>query len=207
MNTHIYQSCQNASPSRTDNLKTEHIRAMDDSYEGYNYNEAKKHATIVLKYFNSNDIQALSTIGNIMRDENRRDISGTNCAIELHSTPFILNTVWGKISLAEDYHVLGDYQKSIYWSSLIIDNYMKDPEINETSYVNALIIKANALYRQSLYEDKGFEDAKENYLKAHNIEMSYDTWYGLGNIDRHEEKFRDALEKYQQAKRVSSRHQ
>ena len=97
----------NASPVRIDSLKTSHIMMMDDSYENYKFDEAKKHATIVLKYFNNNDIQALSTIGNVIRDENRKDISGTKCAMEIHSTPFILNTVWGKISLAEDYHVFG----------------------------------------------------------------------------------------------------
>ena len=37
-------------------------------------------------------------------------------------------------------------------------------------------------------------------LMAHNITPTYDTWFGLGNIDRHEGKFADALEKYEQAK-------
>ena len=193
----------NASHSKVDNLKTDHITMMDDYYESYKYAEAKKHATIVLKYFDNNDVQALSTMGNIIRDENRENISNTECAIAIHNTPFILNTVWGKISLAEDYHVFGDYQKSIHWSSIVIDDYNNNSDVHETSYVNALIIKANALYRQSLYDDKGFEEAKENYLKAHNIEASYDTWFGLGNIDRHEEKFEEAWEKYQQAKKLA----
>lgn len=190
----------NISPSRVSDLKNTHIKNMDDYYEKKDYTSAKEHATIILKYFNVNDVQALSTIGNIIRDEDRRDISRTECAIAIHSTPFVSNTVWGKISLAEDYHVLEEYEKSTFFSSWVIDNYESNPEIHEINYVNALIIKGNALYRIALTEQSGFEDAKAHYTLAHNIKKSYDTWFGLGNIDRHENKFEDALEKYQQAK-------
>lgn len=66
--------------------------------------------------------------------------------------------------------------------------------------MNALIIKANALYRLALEEQNGLDDAKIHYTMAHDIKESYDTWFGLGNIDLHEGKFADALDKYQQAK-------
>lgn len=190
----------NLSSSRLSSLQNNHIKLMDDFYENHDYKSAKKHATIVLKYFSNNDIQALSTMGNMIRDDNRNNIIGTSCAIAIHSTPFLSNTVWGKISLAEDYHVLGDYETSIYWSSRVIDDYNDSPDIHEDSYVNALIIKANALYRLNLEEPKGFEDAKKHYTAAHNIHKSYDTWFGLGNIDRHEGKFEDAKEKYLHAR-------
>ncbi len=190
----------NISPSSLSNLKNGHIKLMDEYFESHDYISAKKHATIVLKYFNINDAQSLSTLGNIMRDENRNDIFGTECALAVHTTPFLSNTIWGKIAIAEDYHVLGDYKTSIQWSSRVIDGYSTNPDINEISYVNALIIKGNAFYRMSLVEQSGFDDAKTYYTLAHDIEKSYDTWFGLGNIDRHEYRFADALEKYQQAK-------
>ena len=190
----------NLSPSRLSSLQNNHIKLLDEFYENHDYVSAKKHATIVLKYFSNNDIQTLSTIGNLIRDENRNDISNVSCSIAIHSTPFISHTVWGKISLAEDYHVLGDYETSIHWSSQVIDDYDDNPNIHEDSYVNALIIKANALYRLNLEQLEGFEDAKNHYNAAHNIHKSYDTWFGLGNIDRHEGKFEDAKEKYLQAR-------
>jgi len=190
----------NISPSRLSNLQNVHINLMDSYYESHDYISATKHATIVLKYFKINDVQALSTLGNIMRDENRNDISGIKCAFAVHSNLFLSNTIWGKLSIAEDYHVLGDYEASIQWSSRVIDDYPTNPDIHEINYVNALIIKGNALYRMSLVEQSGFDDAKTYYTLAHDIEKSYDTWFGLGNIDRHEYRFADALEKYQQAK-------
>jgi len=190
----------NLSSGRLALLQNNHIKLMDDFYENHDYMSAKKHATIILKYFSNSNIQALSTIGNLIRDENRNDISRTSCAIAIHSTPFLANTIWGKISLAEDYHVLRDYQTSINLSSQVIDDYNENPNIHEDSYVNALIIKANALYRLALEEQKEFDEAKKYYAAAHNIHKSYDTWLGLGNIDRHEGKFEDAKDKYLQAK-------
>jgi hypothetical protein len=190
----------NISPSRLSDLKNNHINLTDNYYEQHDYVSAKKHATIILRYFSINDVQALSTLANIMRDENRNDISGIKCALAVHTTPFISNTVWGKISTAEDYHVFGDYETSIQWSSRVIDDYPTNSDIDEINYVNALIIKGNALYRMSLVEQSGFDDAKMYYTLAHDIKKSYDTWFGLGNIDRHENRPTDALEKYQQAK-------
>jgi tetratricopeptide (TPR) repeat protein len=67
-----------------------------------------------------------------------------------------------------------------------------------------LIIKANALYRLALEEKTGFDDAKIYYTMANKIRESYDTWFGLGNIDRQEEKFADALEKYNKAKNYAT---
>jgi len=189
------------SPTYLSNLKQDHKKLMDDYYESHDYVSAKKHATIVLKYFDANEVQTLSTMGNILRDEDRSDLSGTQCAVVIHSTPHLYNTVWGKLSLAEDYHVLGNYNESIRLSSLVIDNYEKNnSNISEISYANALTIKANALYRQALDEQSGLDDAKMHYTMAHDIRKSYDTWFGLGNIDRQEERFVDALYKYQQAK-------
>ncbi|MDH3204636.1 MAG: hypothetical protein OEL81_08185, partial [Nitrosopumilus sp.] len=117
----------------------------------------------------------------------RQNIAFTECAIAIHSTPLLSNSVWGKISLAEDYHVLGEYNKSISWSSKVINDYEYDPDIHIDNYVNSLIIKANALYRLSLDEQNGFDDAKTYYSSAHEIRESYDTWFGLGNVDRHED--------------------
>ena len=191
----------NLSPSRIINLKNIHIKLMDDYYEDKEYASAKKHATIVLKYFNINDIQSLSTMGNLIRDQNRQNPLAVKCAIAIHDSSILLHTVWGKISLAEDYHVVGEYEKSIFWSSKIIDGYeQNNPDIEVDSYVNSLIIKANTLYRQSLDEQNGFDDAKMHYTLAHEIKESYDTWFGLGNIDRHETNFEGAMDKYQQAR-------
>lgn len=85
------------SPNHLPNLKNNHIKLMDDYYESHDYISSKKHATIVLKYFDVNDVQALSTLGNIIRDEDRSDLSNVNCALAIHSTPFLFNTVWGKL--------------------------------------------------------------------------------------------------------------
>jgi len=194
----------NLSPSRISELKQNHINLMDTNYEKHDYASAKKHATIVLKYFNVNDLQSLSTLGNLIRDSDRQNLEFTECAIAIHSTPFLLNSVWGKISLAEDYHVLGEYHKSISWSLKVINDYEHDPDIHIDNYVNSLIIKANALYRLSLDEQNGFDDAKKYYTLAHEIEESYDTWFGLGNVDRHEGQFSDALLKYKQARLLTS---
>jgi tetratricopeptide (TPR) repeat protein len=191
----------NLSPSRILNLKNTHIKLMDDYYENREYPSAKKHASIVLKYFNINDLQSLSTMGNIIRDENRKNSLDTTCAIAIHRSSLLLDTVWGKLSLAEDYHVTGEYEKSIFWSSTVMDEYKQgNVDVEIDSYVNALIIKANALYRLSLDEQNGFDGAKIHYTLAHEIKKSYDTWFGLGNIDRHEKRFGDAMEKYQQAR-------
>ena len=194
----------NFSPSRISELKKTQINLMDTSYENRDYESAKKHATIILKYFNINDLQALSTLGNLIRDSDRQDIASTKCAIAIHSTPFLSNSVWGKISLAEDYHVLGEYSTSIYWSSKVIDAYEYDSDIHIDNYVNSLIIKANALYRLSADEQNVFDDAKTHYTLAHEIRESYDTWFGLGNIDRHEGQLSDALLKYKQARLFAS---
>jgi tetratricopeptide (TPR) repeat protein len=97
-------------------------------------------------------------------------------------------------------HVLGEYRKSISWSLKVINDYEYDPHINIDSYVNALIIKANAHYRLSLDEQNGFDDAKKYYTFAHEIKESYDTWFGLGNVDWHEGQFTDAILKYKQAR-------
>jgi len=192
------------SPSHLPNLKNNHIKLMDDYYESHDYVSSKKHATIVLKYFDINDVQALSTLGNIIRDEDRSNLSNVNCALVIHSTPFLSNTVWGKLSLAEDYHVLSNYETSIRLSSLVINDYVNNSSMPEISYMNALIIKANALYRLALEEQSGLDDAKIHYTMAHDIRESYDTWFGLGNIDRLEGKFADALDKYQQAKMLTN---
>ena len=186
-------------------LKEKHKELMDNYYENHDFVYAKKHATIILKYFDANDIQALSTMGNTIRDEDRNNLAGTKCALLIHNTPLLSNTVWGKLSLAEDYHVLGNYQKTMDLSSLVIDDYENNnSDIPEISYVNALIIKANALYRLALEEKTGFDDAKMYYTMANEIRESYDTWFGLGNIDRQEEKFADALEKYNKAKNYAT---
>ena len=206
-NNYTYLSnLPNASPGTLSDYKNTHIKLMDDYFENHDYANAKKHATIVLKYFNINDIQALSTLGNVMRDEDRTDVNGVQCAIAVHSTPFISHTAWGKLSLADNYHVLGDYDTSTYWSSQVIDGYVVqvDDEIHEISYVNSLIVKANALYRQALVEQSEFDQAKMYYNLAHDITPSYDTWFGLGNIDRHEGNFEGALEKYERARELAS---
>ena len=194
----------NFSLSRISELKNKHINLMDTNYEKHDYTSAEKHATIVLKYFNVNDIQSLSTLGNLIRDSDRQNSAFIKCAIAIHSTPFLSNSVWGKISLAEDYHVLGEYPTSISWSSKVINDYEHDPDIHIDNYANSLIIKANALYRLSLDEQNGFDDAKKHYTLAHEINESYDTWFGLGNIDRHEGQFTDALLKYKQARLLTS---
>ena len=90
-------------------------------------------------------------------------------------------------------------------TSKVIENYENDKDdVSEKSYVNALIIKANALYRMALDTDKEFDEAKFFYIEAHQIEESYDTWFGLGNIDRHEANYDDAFEKYKHAKALAS---
>ena len=194
----------NFSPSKINMLKNDHIKMMDHSYEMQDYISAKQHATIVLKYFNINEYQVLSTLGNLLRDQDRTNLSGVQCAMAIHETPFLLSTTWGKLSLSEDLHVLGKYDESIKLSSKVIENYENDKEdIPEKSYVNALIIKANALYRMALDTDKEFDEAKFFYIEAHQIEESYDTWFGLGNIDRHEANYDDAFEKYKHAKALA----
>ncbi|MCH9658475.1 tetratricopeptide repeat protein [archaeon] len=194
------------SQSRLSDYKNTHVKIMDDYFAAHDYEGAKRHATIVLKYFNVNDLQALSTLGNVMRDEDRTDANGVNCAVTVHGTPFVANTAWGKLSLAEDHHVLGDYDESVRWSSQVIVKYntQTDDDIHETSYANALVVKANALYRQAVVEHGGnFDEAKRHYNMAHDITPSYDTWFGLGNIDRQEGNFADALEKYEEAKKMT----
>ena len=139
-----------------------------------------------------------------MRDQDRQHLSGTECAMAIHKTTFLLDTTWGKLSLSEDLHVLGKYEESIQMSSKVIENYEHNKEdVSRESYVNALIIKANALYRMALENDKEFEEAKVFYSKAHEIKQSYATWFGLGNVDRHEENFVDAFEKYQHARELA----
>ena len=53
-------------------------------------------------------------------------------------------------------------------------------------------------------EQNVFDDAKTHYTLAHEIRESYDTWFGLGNIDRHEGQLSDALLKYKQARLFAS---
>jgi tetratricopeptide (TPR) repeat protein len=55
-----------------------------------------------------------------------------------------------------------------------------------------------------LDEQNGFDDAKTYYASAHGISESYDTWFGLGNVDRHEGHLADALIKYKQAKLLTA---
>ena len=86
----------NLSPSRISELKQNHINLMDTNYEKHDYISAKKHATIVLKYFNVNDLQSLSTLGNLIRDSNRQNLEFTKCAIAIHSTPFLSNSCMGE---------------------------------------------------------------------------------------------------------------
>ena len=192
------------SHTRLLNLKNNHIKLMDDHYEARDYVSAKKHATIVLRYFNINDVQALSTMGNIMRDENRNNADGVRCAMSIHSNSLLTETDWGRISLAEDYHVLKEYDRTIYWTSKVIEEYGPDnPDMHEISYMNALIIKANALYRMALDSQTGFDDARSHYEMANEVKETYDAWFGLGNIDRHEEKFDGSLAKYCKARALA----
>ena len=193
----------NVSPSAITNYKNTHIKLMDDYFENRDYVNAKEHATIVLKYFAVNDPQALSTLGNIIRDQDRTNLSNVECAKALHSTPVLYNTVWGKLSLAEDYHVLGNYEKAASLSSVVIDEY-NDPvnqTIHEITHMNALLIKANALFRDAMEKrSDDVEDVKNHYLMAHSIQESYDSWFGLGNLDRYQENFEEALGKYEKAR-------
>ncbi len=183
---------------------------MDEHFENRNYESAKKHAMIILKYFNGNDIQTLSTLGNTMRDEDRQNLDNIQCAVSIHSTPFIGNTSWGTLSLAEDNHVLGNFEMTSQLTSPIIDLYESydESEINpieEATYKNAMIIKANALFRMAMAQQAdNVEDVKKYYTMAHDIEKSYDTWFGLGNLDRYKGNFEDAMEKYEQARELAA---
>ncbi len=210
------QNLPELSPSRLVNLKNQHVKTMDDSFDDKDYANAKKHATILLKYFNGNDIQTLSTMGNIIRDEDRQNHDNVSCAMAIHSNPFIANTSWGTLSLADDNHVLGKFETASKLASLIIDRYESgDITIEEVSYKNASIVKANALFRIVMaatdpdIDDIGRQYAKEveeiryQYMKAHDIEPSYDSWFGLGNLDRYVGDFDDALEKYKEAKKMA----
>ena len=194
------------SPTKLTNLKAEHIKTMDDYFEVRDYESAKKHVMIILKYFNGNDIQTLSTLGNTIRDEDRQNMENIQCAMVIHSTPFIANTAWGTLSLAEDNHVLGNFETASALTSQIINRYeLGDQSIDEITYKNALVIKANALIRMAMEVqtkdvDK-IENIRKHYTLAHNIEESYDTWFGLGNLDRYVGDFDDALEKYEEAKK------
>lgn len=196
----------NVSPSSLSNYKNTHIKLMDDYFTNHDYVNAKKHATIVLKYFSINDVQALSTLGNAMRDKDRNDINGVKCAIIVHSTPFLYSTAWGKLSLAEDHHVLHDFKKAANLATLVIKEYnSENPDIHETTYKNALIVKANALMRMAMAERADdIENVRKHYTTAHEIEPSYDSWFGLGNLDRYVGNFADALEKYEQAKELAT---
>ena len=195
----------NISPSALDSYKDKHIKIMDDSFEHRDYKSAREHATIVLRYFNINDVQALSTLGNIMRDEDRSNKSGVQCAVAVHGSTFLYSTSWGKLSLAEDYHVQGKFQDTSSLASQIIEQYESgNPDIHETTYKNALIIKANALFRMAMAQqadDVG--EIKKYYSMAHDIEESYDSWFGLGNLDRYKGNFADALKKYENAKSMA----
>ena len=185
-------------------LKNEHRDMMNAAYDAHDYKSAKIHATIVLKYFDANNIYALTTMGNVMRDENRDNAENVSCAIAIHHTPYVSNTIWGQLSLAEDYHVLRDYDVSTKWSSKIINAYEHNNDtMEEVNYVNAMIVKANALYQKALIEGGPLDTAKEHYELAHDLRESYATWFGLGNIDRIEGDFVDALEKYQQARELT----
>jgi len=185
-------------------LKNYHIKKMDGYYQDRDYASAKKHATIILKYFNINDLQALSTLGNMMRDEDRNNVSAVQCAIAVHSTTLLFNLTWGKIALAEDYYVLGDFEEATRLSSLITDAYYPDHhDIPVVSYKNALIVKANALFRIAMSEKADdIDDVRMHYSLAHEIEKSYDTWFGLGNLDRYKGDFESAKEKYLKAKEI-----
>lgn len=187
-------------PSYQQTLKSEQVLLMDTSFDHGDLLLAKKHATIVLKIFDINDIQALSTMANIVRDEDRTDISRSNCAISVHSEPRMLLSPWGKISLAEDYYVLGEFKTSAFWVSEVIDNYGVNSNIEETHYQNSLLIKGNALYRDALLTDRLFDNSKTNYTVAHEISPSYTSWFGLGNIDRQEDNLSEAITKYYHAK-------
>jgi tetratricopeptide (TPR) repeat protein len=197
------------SPSKLGNLKKDHIMMMDDYFEDRDYVSAKKHAMIILKYFNGNDIQTLSTLGNIMRDEDRQNLENIQCAVNIHSTPFIGNTSWGTISLAEDNHVLGNFERTSELVSPIINRYESYDEsevnpIEKVTYKNALIINANALFRTAMAQQAdNVEDVRIHYTMAHDIEKSYDTWFGLGNLDRYQGNFEDALEKYEHARELA----
>jgi tetratricopeptide (TPR) repeat protein len=196
----------NISTSGLSNYKDTHVKWMDDFFTERNYTDAKKHATIVLKYFSINDVQALSTLGNIMRDEDRVNVDGVQCAIAVHITPFLYHTPWGKLSLADDRHVSHDFEETVRLASLIIEDYNdpKNLDIHETTYKNALIVKANALFRMAMTEQANdIEDVQKYYTMAHEIEPSYDSWFGLGNLDRYVGDFDKALEKYNQAKKLA----
>ncbi len=192
------------SPSSLKDLRKTHVLLMDQSYEDREFEAAKRHATILLKYFDAHDIQALSTLGNAIRDHNRNDNENIECAISIHQTPKVLNHVWGKISLAEDHHANGNYDRTVDLTSLVTDAYYPDnPEIEITSYMNALIVKANAQYRIALFDKQGFSESRANYDMAHDIRESYDTWFGLGNIDRQEGNCEHAIVKYTQARELA----
>ena len=192
--------------STLENIKKVHIKMMDSYFENKDYLSAKKHATIVLKYFSINDPQALSTMGNLMRDQDRTNKEEIKCAMSIHNASFIQDTIWGKLSLAEDHHVLEEFKEAVDLSSIIIDRYnTENQNISETTYMNALIIKANALFRIAVDEQAtDMEEVREHYQKAHNIKPSYDSWFGLGNIDRYAGNFDDALIKYKEAKKIAT---
>jgi hypothetical protein len=85
----------NLSPSRISELKQDHINLMDTNYEKRDYASAKKHATIILKYFNVNDLQSLSTLGNLIRDSDRQNLEFTKCAIAITFLENIANPSLG----------------------------------------------------------------------------------------------------------------
>ena len=92
----------------------------------------------------------------------------------------------------------------------MIDKYeFGSIKIEKASYAIAMIIKANTLYREQTesHSDPKYRDlegAKELYQKSHDISPVYDTWFGLGNIDRDNGDCTNALEKYKKARDLAS---
>ena len=190
--------------TKLNSLKKDHIKMMDDYFELKEYANSKKHAYIILKYFDAENIQALSTLGNIIRDENRRNTENLGCAIAIHENEILQRHVWGKLSLAEDNHVLGNFDVTIELTTDVINDDKIQEAKDSTSYWNALVIKGNALFMKALIHGPvDFGPAHYHYTTAHQIKESYGTWLGLGNIDRQLGNCEDALEKYEYAKQMA----
>lgn len=169
----------------------------DEAHAERDYEKSLTTSSIVLTLIDPNDIASISQLGNAIRDTNKTDTSRVLCSKSIHESPEVRKYIFGKMALAEDHLLLGEFQESIDVITPVIDKCKtEDSTIEVESCANSLIIRGNANYRLTYYDD-----AEHDYNKSIKTDgEKADSLFGLGNIEYYRDSnFYDASINFKKA--------
>ncbi len=162
-------------------LKMKMRMLSDDAHTNRNYEKSIAISSTVLKIIDPHDFTSLSQIGNAIRDTNKTNTSTLLCSKTIHEIPEIQEQVFGQMALAEDYLLLKEFQKSVDVINPVIEQCNNDSSFGVNSCSNSLIIRGNAQFRLSNYNE-----SEKDYVQSIKLDgEKSDSLFGLANIFFH----------------------